>query len=94
MLRKMTRYEPQEMEPKELIELYGTSVFVLVKEDALNDLDEDDRPANSFIAYVEGVDAEDIPQFLALSLAIGKKTIIVYLDEIEFLSIIVLPKRK
>ena len=95
MLNKMTQYDPKELDAKDIISLYEATLFVKVKKGAFNDMEVEDRPPESFIAEVVAIDGEDDPQFIVASLNFGLyPDILVPLDEIEFLSIVVLPKRK
>lgn len=94
MLNKMTQYDPQQLSPKEIESLHGTTAFIKVKKGTFNDIAIEDRPPESFIAEVAAIDAEEEPQFIVASLNFGLyPDILVPLDEIEFLSIVVLPKR-
>lgn len=95
MLNKMTQYDPNELDAKEVLSLYGATLFVKVKKGAFDDIDIEDRPPESFIAEVAAIDGEDDPQFIVASLNFGLyPDILIPLEEIEFLSIVVLPKRK
>lgn len=91
MITKMTKYVPAEMEPEEVISLFGATCFISVIDKVVTEIE---LPEKSFIAEVIGIDGEDDPGFIVVRIPALKKDTLLELYEIEILSILILPKRK
>lgn len=84
MLRTRTLYTATELDPKDIISLWKAEVFIRLTKEAAEEIGIE--PAGLFT--VKSIDAKEKPEFIVIQSLLKPDENLIYLTEIEQLSII------